>query len=122
LDEDPFQQVLNSATESGIDSLLPDLGILLAVIILLIITSALISGSEAAFFSLSPSEISDIRHSSAKNKKAAARIIDLPRELLATLLVTGNLLNIAIIIISALLASEYFPGSGPQGSFYRLQH
>ena len=77
-------------------------------IFLLLILSALVSGSEAAFFSLSPGEIDRIRNSKSSKDQSINRLLGIPDKLLATILVSNNLLNIAIIIISAYVSSALF--------------
>lgn len=106
MDDEPYHEVLISALDFTVKPFTLNLGIALFVIVILLITSALISGSEAAFFSLSPSEINRIRNSNSKINKTIAKLLDLPERLLATILVTNNLVNIGIIIIST-----YFIGS-----------
>ena len=86
------------------------LNVLLALIaiLVLLILSALVSGAEAAFFSLSPSDLNKIRNSKTKKGMVVGRMLDIPEKLLATILVTNNLLNIGIIIISAWVSSSLF--------------
>ncbi len=65
--------------------------------------SALISGSEIAFFSLTPNDVKDLE---AENSPAAQRIIALkeyPRYLLATILISNNFINIGIVLVSDLI-------------------
>lgn len=67
---------------------------------LLLICSALISGSEVAFFSLSHS---DLERLSEENTPATRRIMalkDRPQRLLATILISNNFVNIAIVLIA----------------------
>ena len=67
---------------------------------LLLICSALISGSEVAFFSLDKNQLKTIEE---ERSAAGQRILDLrekPRRLLATILITNNLINIGIVILS----------------------
>ena len=74
------------------------LGIIL--IIILLFCSALISSSEVAFFSLT---INDLEKITQENSKATAEILklkDQPRSLLATILISNNFINIAIVIVS----------------------
>ncbi|MBN2481843.1 MAG: gliding motility-associated protein GldE [Bacteroidales bacterium] len=75
---------------------------------MLLIISAFISGSEAAFFSLSPSEISSLRSSDSRRNKVVVKLIDLPERLLATILVANNLVNLGIIIISTYFTTSFF--------------
>ena len=72
----------------------------------LLLLSALVSGSEVAFFSLTPADIQELETArEAEQSAAAERVIDLlkkpdpdraPRHLLATILVLNNLTNIVI--------------------------
>lgn len=76
------------------------LGIYLIIIIILLICSALISGSEVAFFSLSPSELDDLRKSKSKSSLRILKQINRPKDLLATILIANNFVNVAIVIVS----------------------
>lgn len=74
------------------------LGIILVMILLF--CSALISSSEVAFFSLS---INDLEKITQENSDATERILRLkerPRSLLATILISNNFINIAIVVVS----------------------
>lgn len=73
------------------------------VLIILICCSALISGSEVAYFSLSPTNVEDLKD---ENTNKSNRIIDLynrPKELLATILIFNNFINIAIVVVSFII-------------------
>ena len=78
----------------------PDL-IKILLIITLLICSALISGSEVAFFSLSKTDLKKISSSNAKNLKLISFLRSDPRILLATLLVSNNFINISIVLLLA---------------------
>ena len=70
------------------------------LVLLLLICSALISGSEVAFFSLSPNDVDELKQ---ENSTVSNRIISLkeqPRKLLATILICNNFINIGIVILS----------------------
>ena len=71
----------------------------IAVLILLVF-SALISGSEAAFFSLTPQEIDDVKEDKTKKGEMLTRLIARPRYLLSTILISNNFINIGIVITS----------------------
>lgn len=76
-------------------------GIIFALmgIILLIISSAMISAAEVAFFSLSAKDISQLKNSPNKNERLIIAMVEKPRELLATILIANNFVNVSIIII-----------------------
>lgn len=66
----------------------------------LLFCSALISGSEVAFFSLSPTDIKQFNDSPSRSSKNASQLVEHPNNLLATILVSNNFINIAIVILS----------------------
>lgn len=88
----------------------------------LLLLSALVSGSEVAFFSLSPSDLKDLdERKQTQPQSNAIRVLELlkdpdaeraPRHLLATILVLNNLINIVIILISTVAMEAAFPSAG----------
>lgn len=72
---------------------------LLAIVILLLL-SALISGSEVAFFSLSPKNLEQLKENEHKQDKLVLLLLEKPRFLLSTILISNNLVNVSIIIIA----------------------
>ncbi len=68
-------------------------------IILLLIFSALISGSEVAFFSLSTTDLKKANLSKNKSFQLIYSLRNNPRRLLAVLLVSNNFINIAIVLL-----------------------
>ena len=92
-----------------------DLGnvVLYAIIALvLILFSAMASGSEVAFFSLTHSDIDELE---SNNTVTSRRVLDLlsnPDRLLATILVTNNMVNICLVIMATLLVNEIFTFDG----------
>ncbi len=73
---------------------------------ILLCLSALISASEVALFSLSPKGRDELRNSSSSRDKIVLRLYDEPKRLLATILITSNLVNIGIVLISEIIARE----------------
>ena len=94
--------------------------ILIITWIILVICSGLISGSEVAYFSLSPSDISEIKK--RKNNKHRTIITNLKnaKYLLATILVANNIINIAIVILSSHLLSSYSNINAFQDPFFQI--
>lgn len=72
----------------------------LILILLLLFASALISGAEVAFFSLSPQDKTNIEDNNSGSSKVTAKLLSKPNNLLATILVSNNFINIAIVITS----------------------
>jgi len=70
----------------------------LALFILLFL-SAVVSGSEVAFFSLGSSEIIKLKEE-YHNKDGINQLVSKPKRLLATILILNNLVNIAFITLS----------------------
>ncbi len=79
----------------------------LVMLIVLLVFSALISGSEVALFSLTSTDLKDEENES-KNLKTIAKLLDNPKKLLATILVANNFINIAIILLFDTLGKVYF--------------
>ncbi len=79
------------------------------LIILLLIGSALISGSEVAFFSLSSNELIELRRERSAASKLILKLRSIPRILLATILISNNFINIAIVILSDYILRGYLP-------------
>jgi putative hemolysin len=70
-------------------------------IVILLTGSAFTSGSEVAYFSLSPSDLSAIAARNTKRSRLVIHTLKTPERLLATILITNNFINIAIVIISS---------------------
>ncbi|MDX1652163.1 MAG: gliding motility-associated protein GldE [Brumimicrobium sp.] len=88
------------------------------VLILLLIISALVSGSEVAFFSLSPEEREEIQLRTDATSRVALDLLKNPKELLATILITNNFVNIGIVIIASYIFDMIYPESTQQGIDY----
>ncbi|MGB0255239.1 MAG: gliding motility-associated protein GldE [Flavobacteriaceae bacterium] len=78
------------------------------LLLLLLLGSALVSGSEVAFFSLSPSYIKEIAASQNKSERIIAHLRKNPRRLLAIILLLNNLINIATVLVFASLTTLFF--------------
>jgi len=86
----------------------------LVFMILLILGSALISGSEIAYFSLSPKQIAQLKQTDNRTSKRILYLLQKPKYLLATILIANNFFNISIIIISYFLTDNLFDfGASP---------
>lgn len=67
--------------------------------LLLLFCSVIISSSEVAFFSLDPQTISEMEESEQKSDKNILRLLRTPQRLLATILISNNFVNVAIILL-----------------------
>ncbi len=70
------------------------------VLFLMLFFSALISGSEVAFFSLNPNEKDLLNSSNIKPHLRVRKLLESPKHLLATILIGNNFINVGIIILS----------------------
>jgi gliding motility-associated protein GldE len=75
------------------------------LILILLILSALTSGSEVAFFALDKSMLSAEKRSGLIDK--IQKLLDQPQRLLATILISNNFINIAIVILFASIDNPY---------------
>ncbi|HUH29380.1 gliding motility-associated protein GldE [Gelidibacter sp.] len=82
------------------------IGIILIVVLL--ICSALISGAEVAFFSLTRSDIDKGLEEKSTAFQIISRLLERPKKLLATILVANNFINIAIVILFASIGKFLF--------------
>jgi len=76
------------------------------VILVLLVASALISGSEVAFFSLSPNDLDNLKGEESPVSKRILKLLEKPRTLLATILISNNFINIGYIIVSEYVLSN----------------
>lgn len=75
---------------------------------LLLLCSAMASSSETAYFSLQPNDISELEESSNRNEQLVLEIRQNPKNLLATILIANNLVNISITILSTYIMNMLF--------------
>lgn len=71
----------------------------LVAAVLLLISSALISGAEVALFSLTPADFEVDQTKRSVKENIVIRLLDNPKKLLATILVANNMINIAVILL-----------------------
>lgn len=70
------------------------------IILVLIFFSGVMSASEIAFFSLSNAELGSLRESEDPEDNRVAKLLDRPRYLLSSIVITNNLTNIGVIMTS----------------------
>ena len=83
----------------------PVVVISMVMLLILLTFSALVSGSEVAFFSLSPADREKLKTKKGIKCKLTTKLIEKPDRLLATILIANNFINIAIVILSAYITS-----------------
>ncbi|MBQ7509909.1 MAG: gliding motility-associated protein GldE [Prevotella sp.] len=70
-----------------------------ALAALLLLASGFASGSEIAFFSLSPNDLNDLDEEKNKSDKQIKQLRDDSERTLATILIANNLINVTIIML-----------------------
>lgn len=92
--------------------------ILIIIILVLLLLTAITAGAETAYFSLNAKDVNYLKIKDQASARQAVRLLDQPKNLLATILVANNFINIAIVITTNVLVSEFInPGINPVFSF-----
>ena len=78
----------------------------LTVAVLCLFVSAFVSGSEIAFFSITPQQAEELEESSRND--GIRRLLAMPDRLLATILIANNLVNVTIVVLMSFALSELF--------------
>lgn len=78
------------------------------LLLILLACSALISGAEVAFFSLTKSDIDKGINEKSAAMQIISNLLERPKKLLATILVANNFINIAIVLLFAFLGETLF--------------
>ena len=73
----------------------------------LLICSAVISGAEVAFFSISTTQLDSIQDNYFKEKVLIEKLLKKPKRLLATILVANNFINIALVLLFSNISQVY---------------
>tara|TARA_B110000967_G_scaffold44065_1_gene44230 strand:- start:743 stop:2050 length:1308 start_codon:yes stop_codon:yes gene_type:complete len=89
-------------------SIEPIIGLKIVLLAFLLICSALISGAEVAFFSLTPSVIEEQKEAYPKKILKIENLLKKPKRLLATILVANNFINIGMVLLFASLGDLIF--------------
>ena len=76
------------------------------VLVILLGLSAMVSGAEVAFFSLSYADIEKAKLYTDKKDKQVIQLLEAPKELLATILIANNFINVGIVILSTYLSTH----------------
>jgi putative hemolysin len=81
-------------------------------LILLLIGSALVSGSEVAFFSLTKDDLSALGQTNPEKSRQISKLLSSPKRLLSTILILNNLINIGIVTLTTFVTWDIFGRSG----------
>lgn len=93
----------------------------MVVVAILLFCSAMISGSEVAFFSLSPQNISSLKEMTTNRARQVLILLDKPERLLANILITNNFINVGIVTISAFITGNIFNFESNQALAFLIQ-
>lgn len=103
MDPDSYLSVFSSAIEITA----PSGGAILAIVLagLFLCVSAFVSASEIAYFSLTSEELQEFDEESPRNR-LVKRLLARPEHLLATILISNNLVNVAVVILCNFFFSD----------------
>jgi putative hemolysin len=109
MDPDPYSEplpdfILLFSSGFGTES-----WIALAVIVTFLIISALMSGSEVAYFSISHNDLDNLQKEGSSSKNNILRLLDKPHYLLSTILITNNFVNIGVVLSSTIIFNNVLP-------------
>lgn len=104
MDPEPHSLAIYLNTFSGIFTLK------IVVLVLLLACSALISAAEVALFGLSQTNLNEMQENDSQRGKLVVQLLDKPKKLLATILITNNAINIGIVLLFSSIGDTIFEG------------
>lgn len=108
MDTDPLPSPISAiilllAQTRAVEFMSPDSWLSLSVILIIalfcLLTSAFVSGSEIAYFGLSRSDIEELSEEDSPQSRKAYSLLSDPERLLATILISNNLVNITMVVL-----------------------
>lgn len=90
--------------------------IALACALVALVLSGFFSGSEIAYFSLTPAQLEEIEQEGPRSHKIL-KLMSNPERLLATILIANNLVNVTIVVLCNFALGPIFNGMPPVWSF-----
>lgn len=106
MDPDNFSPVLLGIISSQPLSFSAYVSLILGI--LLLFCSAFVSASEVAFFSLESLDVDELRQKESANASKVLKLLEYPQKLLATILISNNFVNVAIIILITYFSTSLF--------------
>lgn len=104
MDPDPLPNLLLLSVEPSIS--VSSIALISFVLVALLFLSAILAGSEVAFFSLNADQRISLRESEISSEKTVSHLLDKPQQLLATLLISINFVNIIFITLANYLTFQ----------------
>lgn len=108
MDSEAILSAIQSLLALNLNPVTPGIIIGIIVIVLLLVGSAAVSGSEVAYFSINPGQRNKLMHMHTNASHRVLKLLARPERLLATILISNNFINIGIVIISTFLTAEIF--------------
>ncbi len=105
---DPDPHLLSVMTGNFYKGFPPEAIITLIILLIMLVVSGMISGSETAFFSFQPADLDKLKKNHGKRGKKVISLRNKPKELLATILISNNFINVGIVVISTYLTTLLF--------------
>ncbi len=96
----------------GAAGLVSDITLLTVIVLILLLLSGITAGAETAFFSLKASDYNLLKTRDQYSARQAVALLDQPKRLMATLLISNTFINIAIIVTSSLLVRQLLEMNG----------
>jgi gliding motility-associated protein GldE len=104
MDPDPLPNLYLLALEPSIS--VSSIAFISFILVALLFLSAVLAGSEVAFFSLNADQRISLRESEISSEKTVSQLLDKPQQLLATLLIAINFVNIIFITLANYLTAQ----------------
>ena len=108
MDPDPLPNLFLLALEPSLS--VSSIALISFVLVALLFLSAVLAGSEVAFFSLNADQRISLRESEVSSEKKVSHLLDKPQQLLATLLISINFVNIIFITLANYLTAQILGG------------
>ncbi len=84
----------------------------LLVVLVMVVCSALVSGAEVAYFSIDEKGREELQGDVNSTNHRILKLLEHPKRLLATILVSNNFINVGIVIVSAYVLEHLFEYHG----------
>jgi len=107
-DPDPLIGLLTVVSNNFFTGFTVNAIIGIVILCLLLVASALISGSETAFFSLQPADIDELESRNDAKSQLVLKLREIPKTLLATILIANNFINVTITLLSTYIMMQLF--------------
>lgn len=104
MDPDPLPNLFLLAMDPSIS--VSSIALISFILVALLFLSAVLAGSEVAFFSLNADQRIYLRESEVPSEKKVSQLLDKPQQLLATLLISINFVNIIFITLANYLTAQ----------------